>query len=325
MACIIFLMVSDQTVQAGRFTSPVAPARVIDKLIPLLTPQKDQFELRQSSTVVADNVLSENSYIAVDETNGQVIVSKNSTVEVPIASLTKVMSAMVVLDLASAQEQIIVSRHASNYPPTKIGLSSGEKLTVDELLHAMLMTSANDAAQALADGIDGKYNQHVFVWAMNEKAKMLGLTHTHFANAQGFDSTQNYSSAADLVVLTHYALTHYPEIANIVATDYIHLPVTSTHKQYDLYNWNGLLDVYPNVSGVKIGNTDAARYTNIVQSERNGRKILVVLLGAEGVLQRDLDAATLLDSAFASTYNLPPVRVTTVMLQTKYNSWRYWN
>lgn len=323
---LLFFVVIHQKAQAGRFTSPVATTRLVDTLDPLLKPHGYMLSLQTAhSNALPESALPETSYIAVDETSGEVILSKNATSEVPIASLTKIMSAMIALDLSSPQETMAITRHASLYPPTKIGVSEGEQLTVDELLQAMLMTSANDAAQAVADGIDAKYNSPVFVWAMNEKAKMLGLAHTHFANPQGFDSTQNYSSAEDLAILSQYALTNYPEIAHIVALDYVHIPQTATHKQYDLYNWNGLLDVYPNISGVKIGNTDAAKYTNVVVSERAGRKILVVLLGADGVLQRDLDGATLLDSAFAKAYALAPVDVSVAMLRAKYSTWKYWN
>lgn len=321
---LFFLAVMYQKVQAIRYISPTAPTVLADRLDPFLTPQKDSFSLHSASSASLPEEVTEPAYIAIDYTSGNILISKNASVELPIASLTKIMSAMVTLDLMSPQETIDVSENATAMPPTKISLSPHEVLSVDELLHAMLMTSANDAAQAVADGVNAKYTSNIFVWAMNRKAQLLGLTHTHFTNPQGFDSTGNYSTAEDLAILSHYAMTHYPEIAEIVREDYRKLPATRTHKQYDLYNWNGLLDVYPNISGIKIGNTRAASYTNIVVSERGGKKVLVVLLGASGVLQRDLDAASLLDTAFA-TYSLAPVAITSTMLQAKYSTWHYWN
>ena len=265
------------------------------------------------------------SYIAVDATTGNIILEKNSTTSFPIASLTKIMSSIVALDLAKPQEKITISQQAATVEPTTIGVVPGQQMTVDELLHGMLMTSANDAAQATADGIDQKYNLDIFVKAMNAKATFLGLSQTHFANPQGFDSPDNFSSAHDLAILVTYALSHYPEISQIASEDYTQLPATTLHKQFDLYNWNGLLDVYPGVTGVKIGNTDEAGYTTVVQSTRNGHTILVVLLGAPGILQRDMWTSQLLDDAFAKAFNLSPVGVTTSQLEAKYQTWHYWN
>jgi D-alanyl-D-alanine carboxypeptidase len=261
----------------------------------------------------------------LDFDSGQIIDSKNGEREVPIASLTKIMTAVVALDISSPSEKFVVTKKAADQIPTKIGVIPGQHFTLQELLEAGLMTSANDAIEVIRDGIDTKYNDAVFIKAMNAKAQFLGLKHTHFTNPQGFDSVEHYSSASDLAVLTHYALTNYPLISYIVQQDYKLLPANSDHKQYDLYNWNGLLDVYPNVSGVKIGNTENAGTTTIVKSERDGKNLLVVLLGTTGVLERDLVASQLLDSGFAATLGLPPVKVTEKDLRAKYATWKYWN
>lgn len=274
------------------------------------------------ASAVYDNA---KSYIAIDENTGEIIAEKNATEPLPIASLTKIMSSVVALDLARPEDLLTVSRKASQMVPTKIGVVPGQKMTVDELLHAMLMTSANDAAQAVADGVNDKYKANIFVDAMNEKARFLGLSQTHFANSQGFDDTHNKSSAHDLAILSTYALTKYPLIRQIAGEDYIQLPSSTLHKQFDLYNWNGLLDVYPGAYGLKIGNTEDAGYTTVVSATREGHSILVVLLGAPGVLERDLWAAALLDDAFASFYNLPPVNILSSQLQEKYATWQYWD
>src|SRR5690606_3687251 len=96
------------------------------------------------------------------------------------------------------------------------------------------------------------------------------------------------------------------------------------HKQFDLYNWNGLLGVYPGASGVKIGNTGDAQKTTIVTAERNGKKLLVVVLGAPGVLERDMWAAELLDLGFEKQYGMAPINVTEEQLRAKYKTWKYW-
>jgi D-alanyl-D-alanine carboxypeptidase len=197
-------------------------------------------------------------------------------------------------------------------------------LTVDELLQAAMMTSANDAVEVIKEGVDNKYHEAVFVRAMNEKSQALGLHHSSFANPQGFDDQKNFSSVEDLAVLTHYALTNYPRIAEIVKKDYTILAESNSHKKFDLYNWNGLIGVYPEIIGMKIGNTDQAGKTTIVISQREGKKLLVILLGAPGLYERDLWAADLLDLGYQRTKQLEPIAVTREQLKNKYESWQYW-
>lgn len=303
---------------------------VINKLIPMLNKTKNNFAVKPQQQIVsgayaASDFDNATSYAAIDYNTGQVIMQKNLDKPVSIASLTKIMTAVVALDLAKYNEKITISKKAANEEPTKIGVVPGQKMTVEELIDASLMTSANDAAQALRDGINQKYGANVFVDAMNEKAKFLGLTDTKFTNPQGFDIGDNHSSAKDLAVLTEYALKNYPIIRKAVSQDYVFLAANNYHKQFDLYNWNGLLDVYPGVTGMKIGNTDNAGYTTIVVSERNGKKIIAVLLGAPGIIQRDLWTSQLLDSAFEKIDNLSPVSLTQADLMSKYSTWKYWN
>ncbi len=265
------------------------------------------------------------AYALIDFDSGEVIAEKNLSQRVPIASLTKIMTAVVTLDLIDPSEVITVSKRASRAIPTKIVLEPGEKLTVGQLLHAALLTSANDAAQALSDGIDAKYGDAVFVKAMNIKARYIGLKNSKFSNPQGFDDPDNFSTAEDLALLSHYALANYPLIGEIVKKESEYLPATQGHKRYVLYNWNGLVGIYPDVSGIKIGNTDNAGMTTAVISERGGKKLLVVLLGAPGVLERDLWASQLLDLGYEQTLGLTPFAVREDMLQEKYATWVPWN
>lgn len=264
------------------------------------------------------------SFIAVDFNSGQILADYNAEKMVPIASLTKIMTSVVALDLALPNDLFVVSKRAADQIPTKIGVVAGQKMSLDELLHASLMTSANDATVVIEEGIDSQYGKGTFVRAMNAKADILGLKNTHFENPAGFDGQNHYSSAADLALLSHYALTNYPQIAEITEQDYIYLPPSALHKQFDLYNWNGLLGVYPGTKGIKIGNTDDAGYTTAVVSERSGQKIMTVLLGAPGVAERDLWTAQLLDDSFAKL-GIPAANITKAQLQAKYDSWQYWN
>ncbi|HKC14499.1 MAG TPA: D-alanyl-D-alanine carboxypeptidase family protein [Patescibacteria group bacterium] len=311
--------------------SPIpAQNQTFKEILPKLQSVPNDFKLKKESSIIETTFASSafdnaSSYIAVDFDTGTVIAEKNISKPLPIASLTKIMTAVVALDLAKSQEQIVISRNATNEEPTKIGVVENQTMTVEELLSAMLMTSANDAAAALKDGVNNKYKSPIFIDSMNKKASIIGLKNTNFSNPQGFDNSKNYSSTEDLAILTRYALKNYSTIKNIVDKDYRFIAANNNHKQFDLYNWNGLLGVYPGVSGVKIGNTDEAGYTTVVMSERNGKKIIVVLLGTPGVLERDLWASQLLDFAFQKSANLVPVSVSEVSLRQKYSTWKYWN
>lgn len=314
-----------------KLISPISSHKVdvLTELMPRLSQKANTYSLKKANGFIrqaaAESVTpNAKSYAVIDFNSGQIIESSHGDERIPIASLTKIMTAVVALDIVSPDEKITISQRAADQIPTKIGVVPGQKMTLKELLEGGLMTSANDAIEAIRDGIDTKYGDDVFVRAMNAKAQVIGLKNTHFTNPQGFDNPEHYSSASDLAILTHYALTNYPLIGQIVKQDYTVLPATSDHKQFDLYNWNGLLDVYPNVSGVKIGNTDKALTTTVVTSERGGKKLLVVLLGAPTILDRDMGAAQLLDMGYAKTLGLSPVNVTEAQLRAKYATWKYW-
>lgn len=335
----VFLIVIAQHLldKPSTFVSPffeeVKKADILEDIKPKLEQNKGIFNLKRSSNFIATTYAGGDfeevsAYGVIDFETGEVLFEKDASRRLPIASITKVMSAVVVLDLASPDELFTVSEKAADIEPTKIGVIAGQKMSVKELLNAMLLTSANDASQVVADGIDQKYNdssQSLFIKAMNEKAKYLGLKNTSFANPQGFDSFENYSSVEDLAILSQYALNNYPLIAEIVKNEYQFLPQDQNHKQFDLYNWNGLLGVYPGVWGIKIGNTGEAQYTTTVIANRDGKNILVILLGAPGVKERDLWASELLDIGFEKSLGLKPIVATEEQFLAKYKTWKYFN
>jgi D-alanyl-D-alanine carboxypeptidase len=316
-----------------RLFSPLSQSTLMEQdffetVRPLLERFSDNYTLHKKTSLVVQTSASEESeydnarsYVVVDYDSGEILAEKESDKVVSIASLTKVMTAIVTLDLATSDEYFTVTRNASRQIPSKIYVKTGEHIQVRELLEAALLTSANDATQALADGVDAKYGEEIFIKAMNAKAEYLGLSNTHFTNPQGFDNPEHHSSARDMALLTHYALTYYPEIQDIVQKDFSYIHENDDHDLYKLPNWNGLIGVYPNVSGVKIGNTGRAKKTTIILSEREGKKILVVVLGAPGLFERDIWAAQLLNLGFQQTLGLPPIEVTREMLQEKYDSW----
>lgn len=336
------LNLSNAKVQPAEIAAPILPKieevfapqvhvpDIFEQIKVKLEEKKNDFELKKHGSLIepiyAGAVYDQaNGYIVIDYETGEILAERNAESRIPIASLTKIMTAVVALDLAAPEEVFAVTEKAARMIPTKIGVVAGQRMNLGELLNASLLTSANDAIEVIKQGIDLKYGKPgVFINSMNAKAESLGLKNTHFENPQGFDGEAQYSSAADLAVLTRYALEKYTVIKEIVKKDYEFLPANENHKQFDLYNWNGLLGVYPGVQGVKIGNTGKAGYTTVVVSEREGKKVLVVLLGAPGVLERDLWAGQLLDLGFEKL-GILPVGVAEGELRAKYSTWKYWS
>ncbi len=261
------------------------------------------------------------SYIVVDQ-KGDVVFAKDEDKERAPASLVKLMTVMVVLDLVKKDEVFEVPKEAVGLEPTIIMVDNGEKIPVDKLLDAALITSANDAAEVLGRGVAKKLSGslEVFVMLMNEKAKNMGLTKTHFTNPTGYDDDNQYSTARELAKIAHYAVAQYPEIADIVKTREAEIEETKEHKHYALPNWNGLLGVYPGVDGIKIGRTEKAGYSTIVMSKREDIRIMVVLLGGPDRRARDMWAVDLLNSAFLEQ-GIRPFRVTRLMLQKREAEW----
>lgn len=313
------------------FFSPL-PERIdpFDNVKPMLYKRVNTYSLKKDfkifpETVAASTYESASAYAVVDMDSGKILYTKNSDVSIPIASLTKLMTSVIALDLADPNELFTVSKNASQIIPTKIAVIPGERYTLEELLYAVMLTSANDAAQVVLEGVNAKYGGDVFIKAMNEKAQFLKLSCTHFANPQGFDDPQNYSCPEDLAILSHYALTNYPLLKELVKEDHHILEANSNHREHYLNNWNGLIGVYPNVTGIKIGNTGRAGTTTIVVSERAGRTLLAVVLGTSDVLKRDLAAAELLDIGFEEVAGLQAVSITEDQLREKYSTWKYFN
>jgi serine-type D-Ala-D-Ala carboxypeptidase (penicillin-binding protein 5/6) len=308
------------------------PAKIdpLQNLMPKLEFIKNDFKLKWDRSLIPQAAATAdynqaNGYIVVDFNTGDVILEKDAEKKLALASLTKVMTSVVALDLAEPQDLMEVSLEASKTAPTKMGVVPGQRWTLEQLLNAAILTSANDAVEVIREGIDKKAQDPVFVGAMNKKAQILGMKNSHFENPQGFDGPDHYSSAADLAVLTHYALQNYPMISEIAKKDYQFYNEDENHKQADLYNWNGLIGTYPGVQGLKIGNTGNAKYTTIVVSEREGKKLLAVLLGAPGILERDLWASQLLDTGFSKLASLPEVNLTEEQLKAKYQTWKYFD
>jgi D-alanyl-D-alanine carboxypeptidase len=230
--------------------------------------------------------------IVVDLNAGQILYQQNASGRLAEASLTKMVTAMVAVDLAPMDTVITVPAAATQVEPNHMGISTGEQLTVRELLEGMLLDSGNDAAEALAMGI---VDRPTFISFMNQKAAQLRLRQTRFTNPTGLDDPNHYSSASDLAIVGATLLNDYPDLRAIVGTKQVTIYATPQHKYFSPMNIDRLLWTYPGAIGIKPGYTSAAGYCLAAAATRNGRTILVVVLDST---QHFTDATTLLDFGF---------------------------
>ncbi len=234
--------------------------------------------------------------LLVEETTGEILYAQNIHKELYPASLTKVMVALLVMEKIDAgkmklTDTLTASREAIKENGSTTVLLEGEELTVKDLLYAMLVPSANQAASILAEGVDGSIED--FVKHMNERAKELGCQNTHFANPIGLHDEDHYSSAWDLYLITKEARTH-DLFLEICKTAVYEVPATNLSEGRRLHTTNSLLSnwkwigyMYKYADGVKTGSTDEAGQCLIASAKNGSRKLISVILGADRVTKPD--------------------------------------
>ena len=225
--------------------------------------------------------------------DGVVLWAGSADSRLPLASLAKMMTALMALERGKLDEPVTVGKGVLQATGTRIGLKPGEQLLASDLLAATVVRSANDACRALAEHLAGSVR--VFVQAMNARALMLGLADTKFADPCGHDREGQYSSAADLVRLAEEVMRHeeYMRLAKAQRISF----KTQEGRAFSLRNTNALLGRYPGAIGLKTGHTDAAGNCLVALAERDGVRVLAVLLNAPN---RWWNAVGLLDRAFAA-------------------------
>ena len=230
----------------------------------------------------------------LDVDSGQLLASKNEGERLPMASTTKIMTALTALSLASPDTRICVDEEAVGVEGSSIYLESGECLTLEQLLYALLLESANDAAAAIAIGLCGSIS--AFAEEMNRIADSLSLSATHFCNPHGLDEEDHYTTAADLARITREALKH-PLFRQIVSTGTASIPHPTLPEGRRLGNHNKLLHRYSGCIGVKTGYTKKSGRCLVSAAERDGVTLIAVTLRAADDWQ---DHETLLDYGFSA-------------------------
>ena len=238
--------------------------------------------------------LSAKSALLMEAESGAVVLEKNAHTRLPMASTTKIMTALVALELASPDTVISVDKRAIGTEGSSIYLCEGEKLTLEELLYALMLESANDAAVAIAIGVCG--SEEAFVDAMNRRATAIGLSGTHFANPHGLDAEAHYTTAYELAIIARTALEN-PLLKAIVSTR----KTTISHQDTDgvrlLVNHNKMLRQYDGCIGVKTGYTQKSGRCLVSAAERDGVVMIAVTIDSPDDWN---DHTKLLDYGFAN-------------------------
>lgn len=292
---------STKEVNLATVTSPL-PNILIDNFFRDSVFWQPDFSAKASSGETLE--ITSLSAISYDTTTDTLLYDKNSNARLPMASITKIMTAIIALENLDMSKKVKVTKSAAEIGEGTMGLSEGEILTVEELLYGLLLHSGNDAAETIAQ--TSKFGRSRFLHLMNKKAEDLGLSNTRFSNPSGLEGDgEQYSTARELIVLTKYAMKN-PTFAKIVGTYEHIIPSTSEHKEFHLFNETNLLTTYPGVKGVKTGFTHEAGMCLVTYLDYGGHQIIAVLLNSQN--RRD-EMATLLDYSLTKLGIEPPRRL----------------
>ena len=257
--------------------------------------------------------LNARSCIVLDRTSKKVLFGKNEYNKVKMASTTKIMTATVIIENCDLSQTVTISKKAAGTGGSRLGLKTGDKITVRDLLYGLLLVSGNDAAVALAETCSGSIAD--FANLMNEKAKELGLNNTHFETPHGLDSDNHYTTAYELALLTDYALNN-STFLNIVGTK--HYTITINGYPKNLTNTNELLGSLNGVYGVKTGFTNGANRCLVTSCKRGNMDIICVVLGCDTKNLRSSDSTNLINYVFE---NFEYVNIED-LINAEFNKWK---
>ncbi|OEF98480.1 D-alanyl-D-alanine carboxypeptidase family protein [Desulfuribacillus alkaliarsenatis] len=250
------------------------------------------------------------SAILMDVNTGTVLFEKNSHVKLPPASITKVMSLILIMEaleqgVISLTDSVTASENASKMGGSQIFLATNEQMTVKELLTGIAVVSGNDATVAMAEHLAG--TEAEFVKMMNQKAKELGLKNTNFTNSHGLPDSSHYTTAYDIAIMSRELLTRYPEITEYtkIYSDYLR---QDSDRPLWLVNTNRLVKFYEGADGLKTGYTSEAKYCLSATAKRDDLRVLAVVMGEPTSTIRNKEISEMFNYAFSKYKSEPIVR-----------------
>ena len=260
------------------------------------------FSVCAFSDGLEESVTSKAAVLMEAET-GTVIFEKNSNESLPPASITKIMTLIIIFDAIksgkiSLDDMVVTSEYAASMGGSQVFLEVGEEQTVDTMIKCIAVASANDACVAMAEYICG--SEAVFVEEMNKRAKELGMNNTNFENCNGLDTENHYSSAMDVAIMSKELITQYPEITNystIWMENIVHRTAKG-EKEFGLTNTNKLIKQYEYATGLKTGSTSNAKYCVSATAKKDGVTLIAVIMAAPDYKVRFYEATSLLNYGF---------------------------
>ena len=270
-----------------------------------ILPLEDNFDISEilndietietSSNNIQEPSINSRAYVVIDRKSNTMLIGKNENQKKKMASTTKIMTALVVIEHCNLSDTVEISKKAASTGGSRLGLKTGDKITVSDLLYGLMMRSGNDAAVALAEYVSGSI--HDFAKIMNAKAQELGLSNTHFVTPHGLDEDEHYTTAYELALLSNYALNN--EIfTKIVGTK--NYTITINEYPKSLTNTNELLGALNGVYGIKTGFTNGANRCLVTACKRGNMDIICVVLGADTKKYRTTDSIKLIEYCFSN-------------------------
>lgn len=267
------------------------------------SPDKNDTEKNGAETTDARVEISAPSAILMEASTGTVLYEKDADTARPPASVTKVMTMLLIFDALERgdihlEDKVTTSEYAASMGGSQVFLEAGETQTVDTLLKCISVASANDACVAMAEYICG--NEEEFVNKMNERAADLGMTNTTFKNCNGLDTDGHMTSARDIALMSRELITHYPQIRDycMIWMENITHTTNKGTSEFGLTNTNKLVRQYEYATGLKTGSTGEAKFCVSATAEKNDVELIAVIMAAENSKQRFRDAVTLLNYGF---------------------------
>lgn len=247
--------------------------------------------------------ISAPSAVLMEASTGQIIFEKDADKEMPPASVTKIMTLLLIFDALESgkitlEDQVTTSEYAASMGGSQVFLEPGESQTVDTLIKCIAVASANDACVTMAEQLAG--SEEEFVKQMNERAKGLGMEHTHFLNCNGLDTDGHLTTAKDIALMSRELITKYPKIHDY-STIWMENITHTTKKgttEFGLTNTNKLIRQYQYATGLKTGSTSKAKYCVSATAEKDGMELIAVIMAAPDYKVRFKDAQTLLNYGF---------------------------
>lgn len=255
----------------------------------------DNTAIATSSDSVSEPEIYSRRALVFERNSKTVLFEKNSKEQCKMASTTKIMTSILILENCNLSDMVTVSAKAGGTTGSRLGIHADDSISVNDLLYGLMLCSGNDTAVALAEYCSGSVEE--FANLMNHKAQELQLSSTHFVTPHGLDNDEHYTTAYDFAILTDYAMNN-PLFLQIVGTKYYTVSINGISKS--IHNTNELLGVIPSVYGIKTGYTSGAGRCLITAAKENNLDIIVIVFGADTKKIRTVDSSKLINYIFSN-------------------------